>query len=86
MSFGMSDRIVLTAYLVRCANVVTYIEINMNKVPMHTNLQTGYEWVQYILNGNERKCRNVFRLSSHVFRELCNTLCTQYGYNSIKRV
>ena len=49
----MSDRIVLAAYLVRCANVVAYIETNMNKVPMHTNLQTGYEWVQYILNGNE---------------------------------
>ena len=39
----------------------------MNKVPMHTNIQTGYEWVQYILNGNEHKCCNVFRLSSHVF-------------------
>ena len=76
MSFEMSDDIVLIAYLVGCASVVTYIETYMNKVPMHTNLQTGYEWVQYILNGNERKCRIVFRLSRHVFQKLCNTLHT----------
>ena len=82
----MSDDIVLTSYLARCASVVAYIETYMNKVLMHTNLQTGYEQVQYILNGNERKCRNVFRLSRHVFRELCNTLRTQYRYDSTKRV
>ena len=58
----------------------------MNKVLMHTNLQTGYEWVQYILNGNERKCRIVFRLSRHVFRKLCNTLRTRYGYDGTKRI
>ena len=58
----------------------------MNKVPMLTNLQTGYEWVQYILNGNKWKCHNFFRRSSHVFRELCNTLRTQYEYDSTKRV
>ena len=72
--------------LVGCASVVTYIETYMNQVPMHTNLQTGFEWVQYILNGNEQKCRNVFRLSSHVFRELCNTLHIQYRYDGTKRV
>ena len=86
MSFEMSDDIVLIAYLVGCASVVVYIETYMNKVPMHTNLQTGYEWIQYILNRNKRKCRNVFRLSSHVFREICNTLRTQYGYDDTKRV
>ena len=86
MSFEMSDDIVLVAYLAWCANVVAYIETYMNKVPMHTNLQTGYEWVQYILNGNKWKCHNFFRLSSHVFRELCNTLRTQYGYDSTKIV
>ena len=39
----MSDDIVLTSYLARCASVVAYIETYMNKVLMHTNLQTGYE-------------------------------------------
>ena len=53
---------------------------------MHTNIQTGYEWVQYTLNGNEKKCRNVFRMSSHVFRQLCNTLRTPYEYDGTKRV
>ena len=57
----------------------------MTKVPMHTNIQTGYEWVQYTLNGNEKKCHNAFSMSSHVFRQLCNTLRTQYGYDGTKR-
>ena len=52
----------------------------MNKVPMHTNIQTMYEWVQYTLHGNEQKCCNAFRVSCHVFGELCNTLSTQYRY------
>ena len=58
----------------------------MNKVLMHTNIQTGYEWVQYILNEHEQKCRNVFRLLSLMFRQFCNTLCIKYGYDDIKRV
>ena len=72
----MSNDIVLAVYLAGCASVITYMETYMNKVLMHTNIQTGYEWVQYILNRNEQKCHNVFRLSSHVFRQLYNTLCT----------
>ena len=58
----------------------------MTKVPMHTNIQIGYEWVQYTLNGNEQKCHNSFRMSSHVFRQLCNKLRTRYGYDGTKRV
>ena len=58
----------------------------MTKIPMHTNIQTGYKWVQCILNGNEQKCHNSFRMSSHVFRQLCNTLRTRYEYDSTKRV
>ena len=58
----------------------------MTKIPMHTNIQTGYKWVQCILNGNEQKCHNSFRMSSHVFRQLCNTLRTRYGYDGTKRV
>ena len=65
---------------------IAYMETYMNKVPMHTNVQTGYEWVQYILHGNEWKCRNVFRVSRHVFGELCNILSTQYGYEGSKVV
>ena len=57
----------------------------MTKVPLHTNIQIGYEWVQYILIGNEKKCQRQFRMSSHVFEQLCNTLC-QYGYNGTRRV
>ena len=86
MSFEISDELVYGAYLVGYASVMAYIKTYMNKVPMHTNVQTGYEWVQYILHVNERKCRNVFRVSRHVFGELCNTLRTQYRYEGIKGV
>ena len=63
----MSNDIVFVAYIAGCASVVAYVETYMNKVPIYTNIQIRYEWVEYILNGNEQKCRNVFRLSSHVF-------------------
>ena len=65
-NFEISDDIVLAAYIAGCANVVAYVETYMTKVPMHINIHTRYEWVQYALNGNEKKCRNVFRMSSHV--------------------
>ena len=58
----------------------------MNKVPMHKNVQSGYEWVQYILHENEWRCCNTFRVSPHVFGELCNTLNNQCGYEGSKRV
>ena len=86
MDFKISDELVHTAYLAGYASVITYMETYMNKVSMHTNVETGYEWAQYILHGNERKCRNVFRVPCHVFGELCNTLSTQYGYKGSKRV
>nr|XP_023890208.1 putative nuclease HARBI1 [Quercus suber] len=82
----ISDDIVLTAYIAGCASVVAYIETYMTKVPMHTNIQTGYEWVQYTLNGNEQKCHNMFRMSSHVFRQLCNTLRIWYGYDGTNSI
>ena len=57
----------------------------MTKVPLHTNTQTGLEWVQYILTRHEKKCRRNFRMPSYVFRDLCNTL-RQYGYYGTKNV
>ncbi|XP_075670492.1 uncharacterized protein LOC142640315 [Castanea sativa] len=83
--FDLTDNIVLATYIAGCA-CVACVETYMTKVPMHTNIQTRYEWVQYILNGNEQKYHNIFRMSSHVFRQLCNTLRTQYEYNGTKRV
>ena len=41
----MSNDIVFVAYIAGCASVVAYIETYMTKIPMHTNIQTGYEWV-----------------------------------------
>ena len=82
--FDLSNDIVLLAYIAGCA-CVAYVETYATKVPLHTNIQSGYEWVQYTLIGNEEKCRRHFRMSSHVFGQLCNTL-HQCGYNSTKRV
>ena len=52
---------------------------------MILDIQTGYEWVRYTLTGNEEKCRRNFRMSSYVFRQLCNTL-RQYGYYGTRSV
>ncbi|KAL0014452.1 hypothetical protein SO802_001521 [Lithocarpus litseifolius] len=81
--FNLSDDIVLAAYIAGCA-CGYYVETYMTKVPLHTNIQTGYEWVQYIINGNEQKCLRTFRMPSHVFRQLCTTL--RIGGNGTKRI
>ena len=57
----------------------------MTKVSLHTNIQIGLEWVQYILTGNEKKCRRNFRMSSYLFGQLSNTL-RQYGYYGTRSV
>ena len=67
IGFEISDELLHVAYLAGCASVIAYMEGYMNKVPMHKNVQSGYEWVQYILHGNEWRCRNTFRVSPHVF-------------------
>ena len=39
-------RLVTTLYsqhIAGCASVVAYIETYMTKIPMHTNIQTGYD-------------------------------------------
>ena len=45
MSFEISDELVYAAYLVGYSSVIAYMETYMNKVPMHTNVQMGNEWV-----------------------------------------
>ena len=40
MSFEISDELVYGAYLVGYASVMAYIKTYMNKVTMHTNVQT----------------------------------------------
>ena len=82
--FDLSDDIVLAAYIAGCSCAV-YVKTYMTKIPLHTNIQSGYEQVQYTLTGNEEKCRRNFRMSSHVFGQLCNTL-RQYGYNDTRRI
>ncbi|XP_030948938.1 uncharacterized protein LOC115972840 [Quercus lobata] len=82
--FDLSDNIVLAAYIAGCS-CAFYVETYMTKIPLHTNIQSGYDWVQYTLTGNEEKCRRNFRMSSHVFGQLCNTL-RQYGYNGTRRI
>lgn len=74
MGFEISDELLHTSYLAGYASVTTYKETYINKVPVHTNVQSRYEWVQYIVHGNERKCHYIFRVSRHVFGELCNML------------
>ena len=45
ISFEISDELVYAAYLAGYASVIAYMEMYTNKVPMHTNVQMGNEWV-----------------------------------------
>ena len=60
MSFEISDELLHATYLAGYANVIAYMETYMNKVPMHTNVQPEYEWVQYILHENKKECHYIF--------------------------
>ena len=43
MGFEIRDELLHKTYFVEYASVTTYKETYMNKVPMHTNVQSGYE-------------------------------------------
>ena len=45
----------------------------------HTSEAVGHRFVHRILNGNARRCYEMFRLHVPVFRQLCKDLVTHYG-------
>ena len=46
---------------------------------VHTSDHTGHKFIHDILNGNDRRCYDMFRLHIPVFRQLCTDLASRYG-------
>ncbi|KAL4586007.1 hypothetical protein LXL04_010637 [Taraxacum kok-saghyz] len=46
---------------------------------VHTSDHTGHKFIHDILNGNDRRCYDMFRLHIPVFRQLCTDLTSRYG-------
>ncbi|KAL4588303.1 hypothetical protein LXL04_001187 [Taraxacum kok-saghyz] len=46
---------------------------------IHTSDATGHKFVTNILNGNGKRCYQMFRLHVPVYRQLCKDLVTKYG-------
>ncbi|KAL5567692.1 hypothetical protein UlMin_024267 [Ulmus minor] len=55
------------------------------KQPCRNSPHTGWKFVKGILEGNDRRCHEMFRMEKHVFFKLCDTL-RRYGLTSSKGV
>ena len=58
----------------------------IHKEPCMTSFLTGEKWMQELLNGNEKRCFNMFRMSPSTFRQLCMDLETKYGLRASSRM
>ncbi|KAA3469540.1 PIF-like transposase [Gossypium australe] len=50
----------------------------IHNVPCMTSFQTGEKWMQELLNGHEKCCFNMFRMTQSTFHQLCTDLESNY--------
>ncbi|KAL4556017.1 hypothetical protein LXL04_038652 [Taraxacum kok-saghyz] len=53
---------------------------------IHTSDATGHKLVTNILNGNGKRCYQMFRLHVPVYRQLCKDLVTKYGLTQTRNI
>ncbi|XP_065864617.1 protein ALP1-like [Euphorbia lathyris] len=58
--------------------VSLYYVTYLHKEPCMTSFQTGEKWIQEILNGHEKRCFNMFRMTQSTFQQLCMDLECKY--------
>uniref|UniRef100_A0A803LBP0 DDE Tnp4 domain-containing protein n=1 Tax=Chenopodium quinoa TaxID=63459 RepID=A0A803LBP0_CHEQI len=51
----------------------------IHKEPCFTSYRTGERWIHEILNGHEKRCFNMFRMTKNTFRQLAFDLENKYG-------
>lgn len=56
------------------------------KRPCMTSAQTGNMWLNEILQGNESRCHNMFRMKRNIFVQLCDELQMNYGLKGSRRL
>lgn len=68
-----------------CARLIQiYLEKYLMKTPCMTSSQTGNIWLMEVLEGNESRCHNMFRMERHVFIMLLNDLVSNEGIYQLK--
>ncbi|KAM5567595.1 hypothetical protein ABKV19_015593 [Rosa sericea] len=64
----------MAQHMIICMNIYDYWSSYIDKVPCHTSILSGAEYVQELLNGHPDRMYNSFRMDKHVFQRLCCTL------------
>lgn len=64
----------MAQHMIMCMNIYDYWYSYVDKVPCHTSILSGAEYVQELLNGHPDRIYNSFRMDKHVFQRLCCTL------------
>ncbi|XP_022899282.1 uncharacterized protein LOC111412579 [Olea europaea var. sylvestris] len=71
--------------LTTAATIVQHHNTFLVKEPCRDSSHTGMKFVMEILNGNDRRCQEMFRMEKHAFCKLCDRL-RSYGLCSSKGV
>lgn len=63
-----------------------YLEKYVLKTPCMTSSQTGFIWLMEVLEGNESRCYNMFRMDKHVFLMLLNDLINIFNLKGSRNI
>ncbi|TXG72981.1 hypothetical protein EZV62_001560 [Acer yangbiense] len=66
--------------------IQVYLEQYVLKTPCMTSSQTGFIWLMEVLQGNESRCYNMFRMDKHVFVMLLNELENNYKLKGSRNI
>ncbi|TXG47151.1 hypothetical protein EZV62_026445 [Acer yangbiense] len=66
--------------------IQVYLEQYVLKTPCMTSSQTGFIWLMEVLQGNESRCYNMFRMDKHVFVMLLNELENIYKLKGSRNI
>nr|XP_011466743.1 PREDICTED: uncharacterized protein LOC101303730 [Fragaria vesca subsp. vesca]XP_011466745.1 PREDICTED: uncharacterized protein LOC101303730 [Fragaria vesca subsp. vesca] len=70
-----------------CASIIElYYEKYIHKIPCMDSSYTGNIWLMKLLEGNESRCHNMFRMNKDVFMRLCNDLENIYKLKGSRRI
>ena len=70
-----------------CGRLIqVYLEKYILKTPCMTSSPIGYIWLMEVLEGNESRCYNMFRMDKHVFVKLLNDLENIYKLKGSRNI
>ncbi|KAK3193602.1 hypothetical protein Dsin_024912 [Dipteronia sinensis] len=83
---AIRDEIEFNEVVLTVARATVYHHNNfLIKEPCRNSPRTGWMFIMEILNGNNRRCQEQFRMEKHVFVKLCDRL-RSYGLTSTRGV